>query len=148
MNFSDTFHHWPFTSIWREWQGLGRMTLLPLPFNLSRVNQTQAPSLCNHVGLASLTGLGRTFLPILIFTNVVLLGWWNKAWKRVRKNDDWSWKLFFSHSPIVSKSLRDCLFSLFERISFEFQSFFFWAMQVLTGYYLDTNDVQAATLGF
>lgn len=50
------------------------MTLLPLPFNLSRVNQTQAPSLCNHVGLASLTGLGRTFLPILIFTNVVLVG--------------------------------------------------------------------------
>lgn len=50
------------------------MALLPLPFNLSRVNQTQLPSLCNHVDLASLAGLGRTFLPILIFTNVLLLG--------------------------------------------------------------------------
>lgn len=51
------------------------MTLLPLPFNLSGVNQAQLPSLCNHVDLVclDLTGLGRTFFPTLIFTNVVLL---------------------------------------------------------------------------
>lgn len=50
------------------------MTLLPLPFNLCHVSQTQLLSLYNHVDLASLAGLARIFFPILIFTNVVLLG--------------------------------------------------------------------------
>lgn len=93
------------------------MTLLPLPFNLSYVNQTQLPSLCNHVDLVclDLTGLGRTFLPVLIFTNVLLLGE-IKLERESRK--------IIPRAIIFLKSVRDSSFFFFERIKFESHSLF------------------------